>query len=131
MRGIIEKLKSQKDEHSSVIGNLISENDQLSREVLQSEREVGTYSPFYYLYLYLYTYLSLYTSLHIQRRKSCVREEISEGKLRAVSCLKGGLIEEMEDQNSMILEQSGTVASLQIQLEELTIKNQHLEGKNR
>ena len=60
-----------------------------------------------------------------------MREEISEGKLRAVSCLKGGLIEEMEDQNSMILEQSGTVASLQIQLEELTIKNQHLEGKNR
>ena len=57
LRGIIEKLKSQKDEHSSVIGNLISENDQLSREVLQSEREVGTYSPFYYLYLYLYTYL--------------------------------------------------------------------------
>ena len=54
-----------------------------------------------------------------------------KGKLRAVSCLKGGLIEEMEDQNSMILEQSGTVASLQIQLEELTIKNQHLEGKNR
>merc|ERR1712157_349805 len=31
----------------------------------------------------------------------------------------------------MILEQSGTVASLQIQLEELTIKNQHLEGRNR
>jgi len=103
LRGIIEKLKSQKDEHSSVIDNLISENDQLSREVLQSERE---------------------------RRKSCVKEEISEGKLRAVSCLKGGLIEELEDQNSMILEQSGTVASLQIQLEELTIKNQHLEGKN-
>ena len=60
-----------------------------------------------------------------------MKEEISEGKLRAVSCLKAGLIEEMEDQNSMILEQSGTVASLQIQLEELTIKNQHLEGKNR
>ena len=60
-----------------------------------------------------------------------MKEEISEGKLRAVSCLKGGLIKEMEDQNSIILEQSGTVASLQIQLEELTIKNQHLEGKNR
>lgn len=60
-----------------------------------------------------------------------MKEEISEGKLRAVSCLKGGLIEEMEDQASMILEQSGTVASLQIQLEELSIKNQHLEGKNR
>ena len=60
-----------------------------------------------------------------------MKEEISEGKLRAVSCLKGGLIEEMEDQASMILEQSGTVASLKIQLEELAIKNQHLEGKNR
>ena len=60
-----------------------------------------------------------------------MKEEIAEGKLRAVSCLKGGLIEEMEDQASIILEQSGTVASLQIQLEELTIKNQHLEDKNR
>ena len=60
-----------------------------------------------------------------------MKEEISEGKLRAVSCLKGGLVEEMEDQNSLILEQSGTVASLNIQLEEMAIKNQHLEAKNR
>ena len=51
-----------------------------------------------------------------------MKEEISEGKLRAVSCLKGGLVEEMEDQNSLILEQSGTVASLNIQLEEMAIK---------
>ena len=43
LRGIIEKLKSQKDEHSSVIDNLISENDQLSREVLKSERQVKIY----------------------------------------------------------------------------------------
>ena len=40
LRSIIEKLKSQKSEHSSVIDILISENDQLSREVLRSEREV-------------------------------------------------------------------------------------------
>ena len=80
-----------------------------------------------YLYVIKYTYI-LYL---IQKRKSCVKEEISEGKLRAVSCLKGGLVEEMEDQNSLILEQSGTVASLNIQLEEMAIKNQHLEAKNR
>ena len=40
LRSIIDKLKSQKNEHSSVIDTLISENDQLSREVLESEREV-------------------------------------------------------------------------------------------
>ena len=77
----------------------------------------------------IYTYI--FILYLIQKRKSCVKEEISEGKLRAVSCLKGGLVEEMEDQNSLILEQSGTVASLNIQLEEMAIKNQHLEAKNR
>ena len=40
LKGIIDKLKTQKNEHSSVIETLISENDQLSREVLKSEREV-------------------------------------------------------------------------------------------
>ena len=43
LRGIIEKLKSQKNEHRSVIDPLISENDQLSREVLESEREVSNF----------------------------------------------------------------------------------------
>ena len=40
LKGIIDKLKTQKNEHSSVIDTLISENDQLSREVLKSERQV-------------------------------------------------------------------------------------------
>ena len=40
LKGIINKLKTQKNEHSSVIDTLISENDQLSREVLKSERQV-------------------------------------------------------------------------------------------
>ena len=44
LRSIIEKLKSQKSEHSSVIDILISENDQLSREVLRSEREVRIFA---------------------------------------------------------------------------------------
>ena len=67
----------------------------------------------------------------IQIRASNVKEEISEGKLRAVSCLKGNLIEELDDQSSLILEQSGEVAALKILVEELTIKNQHLESKYR
>ena len=66
-----------------------------------------------------------------QIRASNVKEEISEGKLRAVSCLKGNLIEELDDQSSLILEQSGEVAALKILVEELTIKNQHLESKYR
>ena len=66
-----------------------------------------------------------------QIRASNVNEEISEGKLRAVSCLKGNLIEELDDQSSLILEQSGEVAALKILVEELTIKNQHLESKYR
>ena len=41
LKEIIDKLKTQKNEHSSVIDTLISENDQLSREVLKSERVVG------------------------------------------------------------------------------------------
>ena len=40
LKEIIDKLKTQKNEHSSVIDTLISENDQLSREVLKSERQV-------------------------------------------------------------------------------------------
>ena len=40
LKGIIDKLRTQKNEHSSVIDTLISENDQLSREVLKTEREV-------------------------------------------------------------------------------------------
>ena len=67
----------------------------------------------------------------IQIRASNVKEEISEGKLRAVSCLKGNLIEELDDQSSLILEQSGEVAALKILVEELTIKNQHWESKYR
>ena len=67
----------------------------------------------------------------IQIRASNVKEEISEGKLRAVSCLKGNLIEELDDQSSLILEQSGEVAALKIMVEEMTIKNQHLESKYR
>ena len=43
LKGIIDKLKTQKNEHSSVIDTLISENDQLSREVLKTEREVIIY----------------------------------------------------------------------------------------
>ena len=43
LKGIIDKLKTQKNEHSSVIDTLISENDQLSREVLKSERQVKIY----------------------------------------------------------------------------------------
>ena len=43
LKGIIDKLKTQKNEHSSVIDTLISENDQLSREVLKSERQVRIY----------------------------------------------------------------------------------------
>ena len=43
LKEIIDKLKTQKNEHSSVIDTLISENDQLSREVLKSEKEVKTY----------------------------------------------------------------------------------------
>ena len=66
-----------------------------------------------------------------QIRASNVKEEISEGKLRAVSCLKGNLIEELDDQSSLILEQSGEVAALKILVEEITIKNQHLESKYR
>ena len=66
-----------------------------------------------------------------QIRASNVKEEISEGKLRAVSCLKGNLIEELDDQSSLILEQSGEVAALKILVEEMTIKNQHLESKYR
>ena len=67
----------------------------------------------------------------IQIRASNVKEEISEGKLRAVSCLKGNLIEELDDQSSLILEQSGEVAALKIMVEELTIKNQHWESNYR
>ena len=66
-----------------------------------------------------------------QIRASNVKEEISEGKLRAVSCLKGTLIEELDDQSSLILEQSGEVAALKILVEEMTIKNQHWESKYR
>ena len=60
-----------------------------------------------------------------------MKEEISEGKLRAVSCLKGNLIEELDDQSSLILEQSGEVAALKILVEEITIKKQHWESKYR
>ena len=67
----------------------------------------------------------------IQIRASNVKEEISEGKLRTVSCLKGNLIEELDDQSSLILEQSGEVAALKILVEEMTIKNQHWESKYR
>ena len=67
----------------------------------------------------------------IQIRASNVKEEISEGKLRAVSCLKGNLIEELDDQSSLILEQSGEVAALKILVEEMTIKNQHWESNYR
>ena len=43
LKEIIDKLKTQKNEHSSVIDTLISENDQLSREVLKTERQVKIY----------------------------------------------------------------------------------------
>ena len=55
LRSIIEKLKSQKNEHSSVIDTLISENDQLSREVLESEREVRTFCSFLSVYIFMCT----------------------------------------------------------------------------
>ena len=129
LKGIIDKLKTQKNEHSSVIDTLISENDQLSREVLKSEREVIIY------FCIKNVQNSLMFKKHlqfvIQIRASNVKEEISEGKLRAVSCLKGNLIEELDDQSSLILEQSGEVAALKILVEELTIKNKHLESKYR
>ena len=124
LKGIINKLKTQKNEHSLVIDTLISENDQLSREVLKSEREVRYKCA---ILIWFKNHLQFVTQI----RASNVNEEISEGKLRAVSCLKGNLIEELDDQSSLILEQSGEVAALKILVEEMTIKNQHLETKYR
>ena len=104
LQNIIGKLKAQKTEHSAVIEQLIEENDKLSREVVDGNREV---------------------------RKALLKEEVSEGRLQAVSCLKGSLMEEMDDQNSLILERGGELAGLNIEMEELRARCDHLEKLNR
>ena len=104
LQNIIGKLKAQKTEHGAVIEQLIEENDKLSREVVDGNREV---------------------------RKALLKEEVSEGRLQAVSCLKGSLMEEMDDQNSLILERGGELAGLNIEMEELRARCDHLEKLNR
>jgi hypothetical protein len=73
----------------------------------------------------------LFSPLSLQVRVSQLREEMAEGRLRAVSCLKGSLMEELEDQNSLIIDRGGEVAGLRIELEELKVRADHMAGENR
>ena len=65
LKEIIDKLKTQKNEHSSVIDTLISENDQLSREVLKTERQVR------YKCAILIIVQKLFTICHSDQSQQC------------------------------------------------------------
>ena len=67
----------------------------------------------------------------MQVRIGRLQEKLSEERLGAVSCLKGGLMEEIEDQNSLIVSRGSQLIRLEIELDEARLTSEHFRQQNR
>ena len=67
----------------------------------------------------------------MQVRIGRLQEKLSDERLGAVSCLKGGLMEEIEDQNSLIVSRGSQLIRLEIELDEARLTSEHFRQQNR
>ena len=104
LRGIIAKLKSQKNKHSSAIDSLISDNDKLSREVLEGDREV---------------------------RNSRLEGHLKEERLGAVTRLQDSLLEGRKEQDQVVQQRGVEMAKLRVQVEEMRVRAEHWHHQHR
>ena len=96
MKRIVAKLKEQKKKQGELIDNLITRNRLLDKDITENQ------------------------SLLNQSHMKC---ELSQENLKAVKCLKGNLMDEIENQSSIMLNKMTEVDQLEIKLRETQIEN--------
>ena len=99
---IVSKLKEHKKEQQILIDNLVCKNKELDLEV---------------------------TKHQILLKKNSLKCELSDAHLKTVKSLKGNLLEDIENQNSLILDKINEVNQLKLDLREYDIKYNHLNEK--
>ena len=99
---IVSKLKEHKKEQQILIDNLVCKNKELDLEV---------------------------TKHQILLKKNSLKCELSDAHLKTVKSLKGNLLEDIENQNSLILDKINEVNQLKLDLREYDIKYDHLNEK--
>ena len=100
LQNVISKLRDHKTEHKTLINDLIAKNQSLDIEMRKNR--------------------SMTEELKLQ-------SEISEGKLKTVSCLKGTLIDGIDEQNSILLDKMNNVNHLEIELSEMKTRYEALD----
>ena len=99
---IVSKLKEHKKEQQILIDNLVCKNKELDLEV---------------------------TKHQILLKKNSLKCELSDAHLKTVKSLKGNLLEDIENQNSLILDKINEVNQLKLDLKEYDIKYNYLNEK--
>ena len=99
---IVSKLKEHKKEQQILIDNLVCKNKELDLEV---------------------------TKHQILVKKNSLKCELSDAHLKTVKSLKGNLLEDIENQNSLILDKINEVNQLKLDLKEYDIKYNYLNEK--
>ena len=96
MKRIVLKLKEQKKKQGEFIDNLITRNMLLDKDLTESQSWLN------------------------QSHMKC---ELSQENLKSVKCLRGNLMDEIENQNSNLLNKMTEINQLEIKLKETQIEN--------
>ena len=99
---MVSRLKEQKKNQRELINNLIFRKREVDKNLI------------------------IIQTLMKQSHLKC---ELTEGQLKTVKCLKGNLMEDIDNQNSMILDKINEVNEIKIKLKEIQIENKYLLEK--
>ena len=101
-RKVVKKLKEHKQEQKRLIDTLLEKNKQMDMEITRNQMIL---------------------------KQSNLNRELAEGNLKTVKSLKGNLMEDIDNQNSMILDKINENNQLKLELNDLKIKYEHLDEK--
>ena len=101
-KSIVNTLKEQKSQQKLVIDRLLEKNHELDLEMNKNKKLL---------------------------RKTTLKNDLSEEHLKTVKHLKGSLLEDIDSQNSMILDKTSEVNRLTIELNELKVRYRNLENR--
>ena len=102
LKNMVSRLKEQKKNQRELINNLIFRKREVDKNLI------------------------IIQTLMKQSHLKC---ELTEGQLKTVKCLKGNLMEDIDNQNSMILDKINEVNEIKIKLKEIQIENKYLLEK--
>ena len=101
-KSIVKTLKEHKSQQKVVIDRLLEKNHELDLEMNKNKKQL---------------------------RKTTLKNDLSEEHLKTVKHLKGSLLEDIDSQNSMILDKTSEVNRLTIELNELKVRYRNLENR--